>query len=162
MRRVLIAVILAFTAGWVLSSVSPFAVASEQPFSFFFGQAPEIASPSDHVKQEDIHIFRDGVELKIKNTFFASYTDTNSMDPFLDKGANGIEIVPDSPAQIQEGDIISYKTQYARGITVHRVIKKGFDEDGVYFIVKGDNNISADPGKIRFDQVHGLLVGIIY
>ena len=31
----------------------------------------------------------------------------------------------------------------------------------IYFITKGDNNV-FDDGKIRFDQIQGILVAIIY
>ena len=84
------------------------------------------------------------------------------MDPVIDKGANSIEITPSSSEVIAVGDIISYKSAYASGTIIHRVIEKGEDEQGVYFIVKGDNNSAADPGKIRFDQVQGVLVAVIY
>jgi signal peptidase I len=100
--------------------------------------------------------------LDIKDAVWSNFADTNSMDPFLDANSNGIEIKPDSADQIQVGDIISYKSEYANGIIIHRVIEKGSDEQGTYFKVKGDNNSLKDPGKIRFSQIEGVLIGILY
>ena len=45
---------------------------------------------------------------------------------------------------------------------VHRVIKIGNDKDGIYFTTKGDNFWQEDPDKVRFSQVEGIVVGILY
>ena len=124
------------------------------------GRSVEKTSPSDHVRENQIKVYNDRVELDIKNAIWSKFTDTNSMDPFLDEGSNGIEIVPTNESQIKIGDIISYESK--DGIIVHRVIAIGNDEDGNYFIVKGDNNPVQDPNKVRFSQIKGILVGIIY
>ena len=60
------------------------------------------------------------------------------------------------------GDIISYRSSIAGGLVVHRVIGTGVDDQGVFYIVQGDNNPVRDPEKVRFDQIHGVLIGIIY
>ncbi|OGZ62817.1 MAG: hypothetical protein A2639_01975 [Candidatus Staskawiczbacteria bacterium RIFCSPHIGHO2_01_FULL_34_27] len=82
------------------------------------------------------------------------------MDPFIDEDSHAIEIIPDSPGKIQVGDVISYKTSY--GIIIHRVINKGEDNKGVYYLVQGDNNTIRDPFKVRFDEVQGVVVAVIY
>lgn len=84
------------------------------------------------------------------------------MDPFLDEGSNGIEIFPDSPEDIKIGDIISYRFNQYDDIIIHRVIEIGEDENGIYYIAKGDNNKYLYSEKIRFDQIRGVLIGIIY
>lgn len=154
-----------FVIGWFANSI----YASMQsdnlvlmPLSFLTGSSPEVASPSDWVNESQIHVFKDRVQLDIKGAVWSDFADTNSMDPFLDANSNGIEIRPESAEQIHVGDIISYKSGYADGILIHRVIEKGVDDKGFYFKVKGDNNSLRDPGKIRFSQIEGVLVGIIY
>jgi len=82
------------------------------------------------------------------------------MDPVIDSGANAIEIVPPSMADIEVGDIVSYKD--GESVIIHRVIEKDKDDQGEYLIMKGDNNPVADPGKVRFSQVQRVVVGIIY
>jgi signal peptidase I len=138
---------------------------SQKPLSFSFSpyfQSAELNSPSDHVFEDQIHIYGDKVVIEVPEAKWASFTDTNSMDPFLDETSNSIEIQPKTPADIKSGDIISYYSSITGDLIVHRVVAVELDQDGVYYILKGDNNPSRDPEKVRFDQVHGILVGIIY
>ena len=44
----------------------------------------------------------------------------------------------------------------------HTLKEIGYDEDGWYATMKGDNNPYTDPGKVRFDQIERLVVAIIY
>ena len=123
-------------------------------------QAPERSSPSDWISEEQIKVYPEFVMLSIENATWASFTNTNSMDPFLDEKAHALEVQPDDPLQISPGDIISYQTIH--GIVIHRVMAIGEDQQGVYYIVKGDNNTLTDPVKVRFDEVQGVVVAIIY
>ena len=36
------------------------------------------------------------------------------------------------------------------------------DPDGVYFVTKGDNNNAVDPQKVRFSQIKGVVVAVLY
>ncbi len=128
------------------------------PASFFGGQ--EVFSPGDWVKEDQIKVYKDKIILDVKNASWSGFTDTNSMDPFIDAEANAIEIMPLGPEAINVGDVISYQTSY--GIIIHRVIEKGKDNKGIYYVVKGDNNRFKDPFKIRFPQVKGVVVAVIY
>lgn len=143
----------------------------EQPI--FSNKAPEKTSPSDTIKEENIRVYKNRVEIKLedqtenewlmvlnlKNVSWSRFTDTNSMDPVLDKEANAIRIkVPCE--EIEVGDIISYK--YEEGIIIHRIVHKEKDEKGTYFVTKGDNNPVSDPGKVRCEQVLGKVVAILY
>ena len=120
----------------------------------------EQKSPSDWIAQENIHILENNVVIDITDPQWAVFTDTNSMDPVLDQGAHGIQVVPGSPDDLEIGDIISFTS--TQGIIIHRIIDIGHDDQGWYAITKGDNNAVADPGKLRFSQVHRVLVGILY
>lgn len=124
--------------------------------------SPERGSPSDWITQEQIQLYDDRVVIMLDDPQWAIFTDTNSMDPLLDEGAHGIQMVPQSPAQLEVGDIISFTTPYADGIIVHRIIELGEDEKGWYALTKGDNSPLIDPGKVRFSQVHRVLVGVLY
>jgi len=120
------------------------------------------ASPSDWIKENQILVFNSQVVLDLKNAEWATFTDTHSMEPVLSARSNAIEVRPKSTDEIQVGDIISYKSEYADGIIIHRVIEKNEDDNGVYFILKGDNNPKPDPGKIRFEQIQRVVVAIVY
>ncbi len=125
------------------------------------GSSPERDSPSDWIKEKQIEVYSDRVILDIQDAEWAAFTNTNSMDPILDENANAIQIVPKSEADIDVGDIISY-IHPTHGRIIHRVAYKGQDEQGTYFIMKGDNNQLSDPDKVRFDQIKTVTVAIIY
>jgi len=122
----------------------------------------ELPSPSDWIKEKDIHVYYDKVEIDCKNCQWANFADTNSMDPVLDYGHNAIEIIPKKTTDLQVGDIASYKSPYVKGTIIHRIIKISRDEKGWYAIFKGDNNSKPDPYKVRFDQIKRKVVAIIY
>ena len=81
------------------------------------------------------------------------------MLPILDKGANGLRVVPKSEDDVSVGDIVSFRIGGV--LVVHRVVEKGIDDNGTYFIVKGDANLIGD-GKIRFKDIEYITIGIIY
>lgn len=131
----------------------------------FVGQTQERDSPQNFFDESDIAVYSHQVVLKDLNgrSFeWARIADTGSMDPVIDSDSHVLEIVPLSADEIKVGDIISYKSKYRDGTIIHRVIDKGIDNDGVYFILKGDNNANADPGKIRFSQIQRQVVAILY
>ena len=119
----------------------------------------EVASPGDWIKEDQIKVFSDQVILDLTGASWAKFTDSNSMDPFLDVGANAIEVKPENPADISVGDVISYYS--GNRIIVHRVVEIGNDGDW-YYVVKGDNNNFKDNVKVRFDDIFGVVVAIIY
>ncbi|MBD3209299.1 signal peptidase I [Candidatus Woesearchaeota archaeon] len=97
--------------------------------------------------------------MDLQDPTWSTFTDTNSMDPVFDKEANTVRIkVP--PESLQVGDIISYRRN--DDIIIHRIVHVDHDEQGLYFILKGDNNPTSDPGKVRPSQVLGKIVAILY
>ncbi|MBR9677125.1 signal peptidase I [Candidatus Woesearchaeota archaeon] len=122
--------------------------------------AKEKISPHDRVNEGQIHVLNDKIIIDVPNAQWSTFSNTNSMDPVIDIGANALQIVPKNESDIQLGDIISY--EYKNSIIIHRVIKIGQDENGWYAITKGDNNPQPDPKKVRFESVRRVLIGIIY
>jgi signal peptidase I len=120
----------------------------------------ELDSPSDWIKENQIKVYNDKVVLDINKASWAKFTDTNSMDPFLDEKSHAIEIMPENPEDVNVGDIISYTTK--QGIIIHRVIDTGFDEKGFFYVVKGDNNKQVDLYQVRFENIKGVVVAVIY
>ena len=160
-KKQIIVVLLAFMLGLVFNDAYSELSSLERPLSLF-QDGIEKDSPGDWIKEDQIKVYNDKVIINLKDAEWASFIDTNSMDPVLDETANAIQIIPKSTDDIKVGDIISYKSDYADGTIIHRVIRIGNDEKGWYCIVKGDNNQSPDPGKIRFNQIKRVLVAIIY
>ena len=118
------------------------------------------SSPSDWVNENQIKVYKDKIVLDISDATWASFANTKSMDPVFDADANAIEILPEDPQSINVGDVISYRTSY--GTLIHRVVEKGVDEQGVYYYVKADNSSLRDPFKVRYSDVKGVVVAIIY
>ncbi|MFH1210204.1 MAG: signal peptidase I [archaeon] len=122
----------------------------------------EKPSPADHIKEDQIHVYDDKIVIEIKNARWAGFEDTNSMDPILDKDSNAIQVIPEKPEDIQVGDIISYQSEMFNTVIIHRVVEINEDEQGIYYVTRGDNNSANDPEKIRFEMVRRILVAIIY
>ncbi|MEM4259516.1 MAG: signal peptidase I [Candidatus Pacearchaeota archaeon] len=130
---------------------------TEHPLSYF--TISEINSPSDFIKENQIEVYHDKIVIRIENASLSEYASTGSMLPVFDNGANGIRIVPKSENEVNVGDIITFERNNI--LIVHRVVEKGQDEQGIYFITKGDNNFYSD-GKIRFSDIRYKTIGILY
>jgi hypothetical protein len=135
---------------------------SVQSTSSAFGGVTPRESPMDRVPEKAIEVYSNRIILDIKDAEWATFTDTHSMEPVLSKGANALEIRPKSEADIKVGDIVSYRSDYAEGYIIHRVVYQGEDELGTYYIMKGDNLPTSDPGRVRFEQMERVVIGIIY
>ena len=133
----------------------------ENPFlmGFGFSEISSSEAPFDFIQESQIQVYQDKIIININDASISRYAPTGSMKPVLDKGANGIRIKPNSEEDIHIGDIITFKK--GSNFIVHRVIDKGTDNQGTYFITKGDNN-SIDDGKIRFKNIEYITIGIIW
>ncbi|MBS3125024.1 hypothetical protein J4211_02100 [Candidatus Woesearchaeota archaeon] len=118
-------------------------------------------SPRDWIKERQIVMRPDGVLIKIDNPQWAILTNTNSMDPVFDETSHLIQVFPKSKDEIHVGDIVSYQSPLGFMI-VHRVIQIDTDSEGWYAILKGDNNPSQDPWKVRWDMVRRVTVMVVY
>ena len=89
---------------------------------------------------------------------------SGSMRPTLEIG-DIILIHGVNPYEIKVNDVIVFYHPNFPGnknwIIVHRVIEIGEDEQGKYFVTKGDNNLFSD-GKIRFSQIRYVTIAVVY
>jgi len=131
----------------------------ENPFSFSYLGFSSLEAPFDFIEENQIKVYNDKIVISINGASIGRYADTGSMRPVLDAGSNGIRIVPKNEEEIHIGDIITFEDEL--GLIIHRVIDKGIDENGVYFITKGDNNPISD-GKVRFEEVRYKTIGVIW
>ena len=101
-------------------------------FSYFGAEIPldigdwnlEVNAPSDFIVEDQIILMGNEVILKIPDASLSRYAPTGSMRPVLDAGTTGIRIVPQNEADIEVGDIITFKRGF--DLIVHRVIEKGY------------------------------------
>ncbi len=129
----------------------------EVPFTGFV--VSEGSLPSDRIQSEQIVVFDDEILLLIGGAKLVNYAPTGSMSPILGGNSNGIVISPTNSSDVLVGDIVTFR-DFDR-LVVHRVVEKGEDGEGIYFITKGDNSDFVD-GKIRFSDIEHVLVGILY
>ena len=128
---------------------------------FSFAQKPTLlAAPGRWIPENQIFVYPSKVVIEVKNASWAGFANTKSMVPFLDQGAHALEIMPENLSSINVGDVIAYRSE--NNTIIHRVLEKGEDKQGLYFIVKGDNNDVADSEKVRAQNLKGVLVAIIY
>jgi len=116
-------------------------------------------APSDSINEDLIEIYEDKVVINVQDVSLSSYAPTGSMKPVFDEGANGLRVKVNSVDDVEVGDIISFRAE--EQLIVHRVVEKGVDTEGVYFITKGDNNNVSD-GKIRIDDIEYKTIGVIW
>ena len=155
---IVIALLLVFEFGFLASNIFlDTSSKTEQPSGTLHYNSEDI--PADRISEGNIEVYKDRVVIWIENASLSDYAATKSMIPVLDQGANGIRIVPQSEDEINVGDIVTYDS--GNGLIVHRVIETGYDEQGKYFVTKGDNNFVSD-GKVRFEQIKYLTVAVLY
>lgn len=124
-----------------------------------FGGSGNLTSPSDNIKDSQIHVYENAIVIDIKNAGIGHYASTGSMLPVLNENSTGIRIQVNSENDIKAGDIITFKQD--NNLIIHRVISKGKDNEGVYFITKGDNSPASD-GKIRLSQILYKTIGVLW
>lgn len=158
-----------FTLSLLLSIAPSIASTSTSSSDGFISQIPlsnsdirDRPSPQNFFNTSQIKVYKDKVILEVEDVVWAGFEDTKSMLPVINKDSNALQVVPNCPDDIHLGDIVSYKSHYASGIIIHRVVHIDFDSEGVYFVLKGDNNPSSDPGKIRCSQIQRKVIAIIY
>jgi len=122
----------------------------------------EKPSPYDRISIDDLYIAYGHIRVDVENAKWRKIYESNSMDPVIDAGSITIEIKPDKIEDIKIGDIVAYIIDDEELAYVHRVVDIGEDDGGVYFITKGDNYRENDLEKVRFSQIEGIVVGILY
>lgn len=117
-------------------------------------------SPSDRIGDSELKMFSDRAVIEKEDLIWAKIRDTHSMEPVLNSGSISLELPPNVASDIKVGDIISFR--HDNKIIIHRVADTGEDPDGWFAVTKGDNNNRPDPYKVRFENVKGVVVGILY
>jgi signal peptidase I len=120
---------------------------------------PLFEETPEYISRNDVAVYDNKTVINISGIFWSVFANTSSMLPVLNHNSKAIEIKP-KISDLNIGDIISYVD--SGNIIVHRIIDVGYDDEGFYAITKGDNNPVHDQKKVRFNQVQGKIVMIIY
>jgi hypothetical protein len=119
------------------------------------------STPSDWISESQIRVYEDRFVVDIEDPLWVAFTPTNSMTPLLNHESHGIEIMPNSEDDLKLGDVVAYENPRGE-VILHRLVEINQDEKGKYFIFQGDNVPQKDPYKVRFNQIRGVLVAVIY
>ena len=119
----------------LLSFLSFYSISGlEIPFIANLSPVNDTPAPSDFISENNIKVYSDKIVIEVENASLSKYAPTGSMKPLFDHSSNGIRIKPVSEDDINIGDIITFKE--GNLLIIHRVIEKGIDNNGVYFITK--------------------------
>ena len=160
MARIIFTIAIVFTI--LLFSVSVFAFSSAILIDKYHVQKLEepvnnaidsvIYRPGEsRIKKESIQVYENAVVIEVYN---ARVNDVNINDPLVNKDSNIIQIVPESPAMLKEGDIITYNKN--NKIKTGRIEVANQDAEGYYYLVQNESD------KIRFIQIKSIVIGILY
>ena len=116
----------------------------------------------DRIASEQIKVYEDKVVIDVQGATFAPIKGTGSMEPQLHPQAHTLEVMPSSQGDIEVGDIISFYEESVNELIIHTVIETGVDKEGWFARTKGVNNPEADPWKVRFDMIEGVVIGVLY
>lgn len=127
-------------------------------------------SPYDRIKESQVHLFKNKVTIDIQSPQLGRIGPTKSMDPVFDETSNTIYVVPKTKDEVFVGDIVLYQTKpsgqydynFVKRSIIHRVIAIGEDKQGWYAILKGDNNTFPDDDRVKFNQIQGVVVAVLY
>lgn len=122
--------------------------------------AINISAPQKRVDLKDLAITKDAAIISVKELTPGIIAPTGSMYPLLQGDTIVLEKTPENHNELIPGDIIIFESKDTR--IIHRIIEIGWDEEGWFAITKGDSNPFEDPFKVRFEDVRGVVVGIIY
>ncbi len=156
--------ILALMSGFIVRNVLLDFTVTTNEFPYMAVISPlntEKISPQDFIQDNQIELYNDKIIINVPNAQISEFANTNSMDPELDDGANGIE-VPIECTDVEKGDIIVYSPSWTDNLVVHRVIDIDSDNKGIYFTLKGDNSQIQDPERVRCNQIKSLVIGVLY
>jgi len=119
-------------------------------------------NPFRRISREDIQVYGDRVVIYVNKAFTAGFSNSKSMYPFISEDAYALEIKPATKDELKPGDIIGFASASFNTTIIHRIVETGEDDNGWFAVTKGDNNPLPDPDKIRFDDIKGVLIGLIY
>lgn len=158
MKLQILAYIIVFLIGFLSCMLISFSNV-EMPLGFRLGFNSNLEAPGDWIKESQIHVYKNALVIDLDEASISRYAPTGSMKPVLDEDSTGIRIVPKSEQDIKVGDIVSFEQDGQ--LIIHRVVEIGQDEQGTYFITKGDSNNVTD-GKVRFSQIKYVTIGILW
>ncbi len=86
---------------------------------------------------------------------------TGSMMPLMNGNADVLVVQPEIN-EVREGDIIIFQRPDEEVLIGHRVIDIYTDNKTIVYKTKGDANPTEDSYLVKYEDIRGLVIGIIY
>ncbi|RJQ21521.1 signal peptidase I [Candidatus Woesearchaeota archaeon] len=121
------------------------------------------AVPKDWPQQVsigDISVYADRAVIAVPGLRYARVV-SDSMAPVITSKSTVLERVPKSAGEIQQGDIISFYEPSNDGVVLHLVTEVIQKDGGTFYKTKGVANAEEDPWVVPFDNVKGVMVGVL-
>ncbi len=105
-----------------------------------------------------------GYEVYIDRRIFPATMSTTSMAPTINVGDTILWVEVDNMAELKVGDIIIFKHPTLAGLDniAHRIVEVEVVGGEYWFRTKGDNLPEPDQHMVPENNVHGLVIGVIY
>jgi signal peptidase I len=130
-----------------------------QPLGQVVPSAPSIRISDSNIKTD--YTYPQFYSITIGNAgtlTMATIDRTGSMIPTFNENSHVIYTKQFTKDDLKVGDItVYYNPNFYNADVIHRIVEKGTDENGLYFITKGDANKVNDP-KIRFEMIKGVVM----
>ena len=159
-KRVILGIATTFTIILLAISVIAFvsAVIIDQDHTEFLEKPVNNAIDSiiyrpgeSRINKDKIQVYENAIVIEV---YDAQVNNKDIRDPLVNKDSNMIQIIPDLPQSIKEGDIITYEKEDR--IKTNRVEIVGQDQKGYYYL------ISEEQDKVRFIDIKSIIIGILY
>ena len=155
--------ILMFSLGILMSpALTQAAQTQESATRYAISDDKILHDTQDRISESQILAYDDYIRINKAGVKFAPVGNTASMLPFLHSGAHSLEVKPQTAEELQQGDIISFYVADKDVYVIHAIISTGYDEKGWYAMTKGYNNEEQDPWLVRFSDIEGVLIGVLY
>jgi len=153
MRYVIVAVIF-FALGIALASSVPRTAESRLALSNASFSSVQQISP------DQIRVYPDAVMIGYPGLHYARVM-SNSMAPVITDTSTVLERVPGSASDVHVGDIISFYEPSVDDVVLHLVTEREESAGKVFFKTKGVANPQEDPWTVPFENVKGVMVGVL-
>ncbi|MBI4146718.1 hypothetical protein HY489_05270 [Candidatus Woesearchaeota archaeon] len=107
-----------------------------------------------------IIVYNDHLTINYPGLRYAKVT-SNSMAPIITDTSTALERIPTSPDEIHTGDIISFYEPSVDGVVLHLVTEVLTKDGTTHYKTKGVANPEEDPWEVPYENVKGILVGVI-
>ena len=138
-------------------------------FILIFGKIKEPIPLEQGSKISEIKFLEDKIILDMPGDYNYANVENwsiTSMYPTIRQTSILIALKVDKETEINLDDIIIFdippKYYYENSTGwLHRVVKKGTDPEGEYFLTKGDSNRIIDPFKVRRENITHIIVAVV-